>query len=267
MWRYFVKINWIRDPRQIFLLALYCIINYWHLVESYTVTPASRMNPDRGLNLLGQIHFVIWAAAPLIAWGLFLWVLVAGLKLHVFRLPPNSSTSAFKPYAPTFQQMIGSIVLVGLAASLLFGTGRLAVDIFEINFYAGQFHMDTTYYEAFMRFIQTIVVYISVSLFIVYKNYDEVKTDQIIRAIIIALIAIYVPGYVIFFIGQSMILDAAWWFPIPDGHGWSKSQIDMANTFSLLSKWLPLVFAAILFGYILKRLRRVWGGSPGSDIF
>ena len=116
-----------------------------------------------------------------------------------------------------------------------------------------------------MRFIQTIAVYISVSLFIVYKNYDEVKTDKILRPIIIALILIYVPGFILFFIGQSIILDIAWWFPIPDGHGWSQDQINTAKTFSMLSTWLPPVFSAVLFGYVLKRLRRVMGASPRPE--
>lgn len=240
----------------IFVFLLYCLLNYWYIAESYTATPETRMNLDRSLNWLGSIYFILWAATPLMAWGLFLWALVTGLKQYALYLPWKNAATVGTPDSSACSPIIFSAVRVALAVSVLFGAARLSLDIFEINFYAGQFHMDTTYYDAAMRFIQVIAVCISVSLFIVYKNLDDLKTDKSIRSIIIAFIIIYVPGYIVYFLGQSLILGAAWWFPIPDGHGWSESQINMANTYALLSKWLPVLFAGIFTSFILKRLKR-----------
>ena len=247
--------NRITGIRKIFVLILYGILNYWHLVGTYTVMPESSMNPDKSLNLFGCIYFALWAAAPLIGWGLFLWVLLAGLKLDSLNRPSDHSSTAISKNPFADKQLMKSVFWSAVSVCVMFGTARLALDIFEIIFYGGHFHMDTTYYGALMRFIQTIAVYVSISFFIVYKNHDVIKTHKVVRSILIALILIYVPGFVIFFVGQSIILDAAWWFPIPDGHGWSESQIDMANKFTLLSKWLPLLFAGFLVRYTLIRVK------------
>ena len=120
----------------IFVFLLYCLLNYWYIAESYTATPETRMNLDRSLNWLGSIYFILWAATPLMAWGLFLWALVTGLKQYALYLPWKNAATVRTPDSSACSPIIFSAVRVALAVSVLFGAARLSLDIFEINFYA-----------------------------------------------------------------------------------------------------------------------------------
>ena len=248
--------NGNRKIYQISAFLLFCLLHYWHIVESYTVTPESRINPDKSLNWFGSIVFAFWAAAPLVAWCLFLWVLVTSLNQSALLHSQNTSVRASTSYKP----LVASTVTVALTASFLFGLARLALDVFEINHYAGQFHMDATYHEAIARFASVLTVYVATTLFIVYRDFGNITFAKAIRSALTALCIIYGSVYIFYFIGQCIILDTAWWFPMPDGHGWSDSQIDLANKFSLVTEWLPNMVSLIFTLTILRRLKKKFKG-------
>ncbi|CAB1063538.1 hypothetical protein D1BOALGB6SA_8321 [Olavius sp. associated proteobacterium Delta 1] len=251
--------KWLMRVPQIFVLLLFGLIHYWHMAEAYTITPASRMNPDMSLNLWGRMFFTLWAAAPIVTWFLFLWTLISGLRLHSFGRLANESSVIFQNNAVLHQQLKLSVISVAISVSALFGAGRLALDICEINLYGGNFHMDTTHYAAFMRFINAIFVYISASYLILYRNHQKMHPDKAVGSVFLALGAIYIPSFILYFLGKSLILGVAWWFPIPDGHSWSDSQLLLADNFTLFSKWLPVIFSVSLTLIVSRRLRPLKG--------
>jgi hypothetical protein len=146
------------------------------------------------------------------------------------------------------------IIVLAFFVSLMFGLAQFGLAIYEMNAYAREFHMRTTHVKALMRLIVAVSSGIAIALFVCYRARKAKGWAAILTSMFIALAIIHGSSHLLHFLGLSVILDPVWWFPVPDGHGWTNLQVSRAKAFEAISAWFPVAIAIMLSVVVSRRM-------------
>ncbi|MDM8538473.1 hypothetical protein QUF70_17090 [Desulfobacterales bacterium HSG17] len=203
-------------------------------------------------SFIDWVIYSLWIVSPMITWGLFVIVLfdMIGLRsLHCLQPAiPTPNTQWCSPSQPM------RIIVLAFIVSLMFGLAQFGLAIYEMNAYAGEFHMRTTYVKALMRLIAAVSSGIAIALFVCYRARKTKGWVDLLTSMFIALAIVHGFSYLLHFLGLSVILDIAWWFPAPDGHGWTNLQVLRAKEFEAVSAWFPVAIAIMLSVFASRRI-------------
>lgn len=203
-------------------------------------------------SFIDWVIFSLWMVTPIITWVLFVIVLFDTIGLRPAQCPQHEILTPNTQWCSPLQPM--RIVVLAFFVSLMFGLAKFGLAIYEMNAYAGEFHMRTTLVKALMRLTVAVSSGIAIALFVCYRARKAKGWAAVLTSMFIALAIIYGSSYLLHFLGLSVILDPAWWFPIPDGHGWTDPQVSRAKEFEAISAWFPVAIAIMLSVFVSRRM-------------
>ena len=245
----------MRWSTRLLMFVGYCLLSYTHLIVSY------RPMPDPSFIDWGI--FTLWIISPIFSWALFMIVLFDMIDVRPIQCLQHSTPMPKTRCYPPPQPM--RIIVLAFFVSLMFGLAQFGLAIYEMNAYAGEFHMRTTHYKAFMRMIVAVSSGIAIALFVCYRARKAKRWNDILTSMIIALAIVHGSAYLLHFFGLCVILDAVWWFPAPDGHGWTNLQVLRAKEFEAISAWFPVAISIMLSVFASRRIAfSVTKGSEGD---